>query len=147
LQHRSFCHGISPPSWRIRRGFFATQAVAAVKSGDFDPIHPGNELACLMANGSVVELALGASGWTMWDDDENAGWVVRIGDVDPESPETSSSMERYSDRIMMSRHNGTNAHKVELLFTRTKNSTSIGQVFSSVTSAEILGVDASGAVT
>jgi hypothetical protein len=33
-QPRSFCHGISPPSRRcIRRGFFATQAVAAVTSG------------------------------------------------------------------------------------------------------------------
>src|SRR5262245_57695575 len=45
------------------RIFTATQAVAAVTSGDFDPLHPGKELACLMANGDVIELALGASGW------------------------------------------------------------------------------------
>jgi hypothetical protein len=31
--------------------FSATQAVAAVTFGDFDPVHPGNELACLMADG------------------------------------------------------------------------------------------------
>jgi hypothetical protein len=77
------------------RIFSATQAVAAVTSGDFDPIHPGNELACLMADGSVVELALSATGWTAnrsfryqgspvgsWDPTMRA--TLNVGDVLPQ---------------------------------------------------------------
>jgi hypothetical protein len=42
----------------------ATQAVAVITIGDYDPLHIGNELSCVMADGSVVELVLGQSGWT-----------------------------------------------------------------------------------
>jgi hypothetical protein len=44
--------------------YTGTQAVGAVTVGDFDPLHPGNELACLRADGSILELSLGVNGWT-----------------------------------------------------------------------------------
>ena len=43
--------------------YSTTQAVAAITCGDFDPQHAGSELVCLMADSSIVELALGSSGW------------------------------------------------------------------------------------
>src|SRR5215475_13296925 len=42
----------------------ATQAIAAITFGDFDRFHSGKELGILMADGSIIELTLDASGWT-----------------------------------------------------------------------------------
>lgn len=71
----------------------ATQAVAAVTIGDFDPLHSGKEIACLMANGDVIELTPDGSEWTATTIFKNPGavpgsWVdpasratLEIGDV------------------------------------------------------------------
>src|SRR5262245_11787847 len=61
-----------PASWNPAIGaelfpariYSGTSAIAAIACGDFDPNHSGKELACLLADGRVVEVALGASGWT-----------------------------------------------------------------------------------
>ncbi len=85
----------------------------------------------------------------------HAGWVVKIGEVDPESPGNEIVYgTRYSDRIMMSRHNGANPLTVGILFTGVNTNealnnmldVAIGQVFPAPPAAEILGVDASGSV-
>ena len=85
------------------RIFTATQAVAAVAAGDFDPVHSGTELACLMADGSgVTELLLGPSGWTtrtifVYTNDAPNPWEdprtrvsLRVGDVLRKTPATNS---------------------------------------------------------
>ena len=44
--------------------YSGTNAIAAIAYGAFDQAQPGNQLACLMGNGSIFELTLGPSGWT-----------------------------------------------------------------------------------
>jgi hypothetical protein len=130
--------------------------------GDSNPDLAGNEIIVVTEMGPAYEVSPPVGGgpgpWprrTIWNDNENAGWVVKIADVDPESPGNEIVYgTRYSDRIMMSRHNGTNTHKVGILLTGVNtNSTlnnmldvAIGQVFPASPAAEILGVDASGSV-
>jgi hypothetical protein len=83
---------------------------------------------------------------TIWNDADNVGWVVKIGDVDPESPGNEIVYgTRNSNRIMMSRHNGTNLHNVGILLTgvNTNNDfnnmldVAIGQVFPASSGSEI----------
>src|SRR5262245_10970484 len=64
------------------------QAVAAIVAGDFDPVHSGTELACLMADGSVVELALSESGWST-----NRIFVYRGADVHWPDPRKRVSLD------------------------------------------------------
>jgi hypothetical protein len=129
--------------------------------GDSNPDLAGDELIVVTEMGPAYEITPPARGgpglWprrTIWNDYDNAGWVARIGDVDPESPGDEIVYgTRYSDRIMMSQHNGTNMHKVDILLTGVNTNmlnsmfdVAIGNVFAASPSAEILGVDASGSV-
>jgi len=130
--------------------------------GDFNPSTLENEIIVVTEMGPAYEItpppAGGPGPWprrTIWNDNTNAGWVVKIGDVDPESPGNEIVYgTRYTDRIMMSRHNGTNVHTVDILLTgvNTNNDLNnmldlaIGQTFPASPAAEIAGVDASGSV-
>jgi hypothetical protein len=86
--------------------------------GDSNPESPGDEIIVVTEMGPAYEITPPPAGgpglWprrAIWSDAENAGWVVKIGDVDPETPGNEIVYgTRYSDRIMMSRHNGTNLH-------------------------------------
>jgi hypothetical protein len=129
--------------------------------GNSNPDLLGNEIIVVTEMGPAYEIMpppTGGSGpWprrTIWDDRENAGWVVRVGDVDPENPGNEIVYgTRDSNRIMMSRHRGTNRHEVEILLTGINTNSlnsmldvAIGQVFAGSISVEILGVDMSGSV-
>jgi hypothetical protein len=129
--------------------------------GDSNPNLTGNEIIVVTEMGPAYEIMPPAAGgpgpWpkrTIWNDVDNAGWVVKIADVDPQIPGNEIVYgTRYSDRIMMSRHNGTNMHQVDILLTGINTNTSnsmydiaIGQVFPASPSAEILGVDSSGSL-
>jgi hypothetical protein len=154
--------------YRETNGVWESNAVYAAEVGmdsaigDSNPDLAGNEIIVVTEMGPAYEISPPVGGgpgpWprrTIWNDHENAGWVVKIADVDPESPGNEIVYgTRYSDRLMMSRHNGTNTHKVGILLTGgNTNSTlnnildvAIGQVFPASPAAEILGVDASGSV-
>ena len=130
--------------------------------GDSNPDFAGDEIIVVTEMGPAYEITPPAGGgpglWprrTIWNDNENAGWVVRIADVDPESPGNEIVYgTRNSDRIMMSRYNGTNMHNVDVLLTGVNTNSdlnnmldiAIGQVCPASPAAEILGVDASGSV-
>jgi hypothetical protein len=129
--------------------------------GDSNPDVAGNEIIVVTEMGPAYEIlpppAGGAGPWpkrTIWDDFDNAGWVVKLADVDPASPGNELVYgTRYSDRILMSRFNGTNRHTVDILMTgiNTNQFSSMfdvaaGQVFSASPAAEIFGVDGSGSL-
>lgn len=130
--------------------------------GDTNPDHDGNEIVVVTEMGPAYEILApdaGSSGsWTkrmIWDDYDNAGWVVKIGDVDPEIPGNELVYgTRYSNRIMLSRHNGTNLHAVEILYTGNATNRfeyemqdiAIGSLIENSATAEIVGVDRSGSV-
>jgi hypothetical protein len=128
---------------------------------DTNPDSVGDEIIVVTEMGPAYEItppAVGGPGpWsrrTIWDDFENAGWVVKIADVDPATPGNEIVYgTRYSDRIMMSRHNGTNIHNVQVVLTGINTNTlnsmfdvATGQVFVTSPAAEVLGVDGSGSV-
>jgi hypothetical protein len=144
--------------WQQNLAYYAEVGMDAA-IGDSNPDFPGDEIIVVTEMGPAYEITPPAGGgpgpWpnrTIWNDEPNAGWVVKIGDVDPASPGNEVVYgTRYSDRIMMSRYNGTDAHNVEVLFTGVNTNelnnmldVAIGQVFPSSPAAEILGVDASG---
>jgi len=129
--------------------------------GDSNPDVAGNEIVVVTEMGPAYEIMPPAAGepgpWPkrmIWDDFENAGWVAKIGDVDPESPGKEIVYgTRYSDGILMSRYNGTNLHKLDILLTgvstNPQNSmldVAIGQIVPGSRSKEVLGVDLSGSV-
>jgi hypothetical protein len=129
--------------------------------GDCNPNHAGNEIIVVTEMGPAYEIMPPAAGgpgpWpkrTIWNDFDNAGWVVKIADVDPQTPGNELVYgTRYSDRILMSHHNGTNMHNVIILLTGVSTNTfssmydvAIGQVLPASPSAGILGVDSSGSL-
>ena len=126
-----------------------------------NPDLAGNEIVVVTEMGPAYEITPpggGASGlWPAQDHlerPENAGWVVKIGDVDPASPGNEIVYgTRDSDRIMMSRHNRTDVHGIEVLVTGVNTNfvnsmldVAIGHVFPASRAAEIFGVDMSGSV-
>lgn len=146
--------------WQQNYVYYAEVGMDAA-IGDSNPDLAGNEIVVVTEMGPAYEIMPPAAGgpgpWpkrTIWDDYENAGFVVKIADLDPDSPGKELVYgTRYSDRIMMSRHNGTNMHNVQILLTGiTTNENSsmfdvaVGQVFPASRTAEILGVDASGSL-
>ena len=129
--------------------------------GDTNPGSVGNEIIVVTEMGPAYEIlpppAGGVGPWpkrTIWDDFDNAGWVVKVAEVDPASPGNELIYgTRYSDRILLSRYNGTNRHQVDILLTGNNTNhpnsmfdVAVGQVFPATPTAEILGVDGSGSV-
>jgi hypothetical protein len=156
-----FVFGEKNGGWETNTVYAAEVGMDAA-IGDSNPDSDGNEIIVVTEMGPAYEITPPAGGgpgpWAkriIWDDFDNAGWVVKIADVDPDSPGNEIVYgTRYSNRIMMSRHNGTNLHDVEILLTgvNTNNDlnnmldVAVGQVVPATATAEILGVDASGSV-
>jgi hypothetical protein len=137
-----------------------------VAIGHSNPYFPQNEAVVVTEMGPTYEIVPPATGgpgpWptrTLWDDADHVGWVVKIGDVDPQTPGTNQIVygTRVTDQIMMSQYNGTNQQEVSILFTGINTNTevnnmydvAIGQIFPPSTISpgkQILGVDYSGSV-
>jgi hypothetical protein len=151
-------YGETNGTWKQNDVYYAEVGMDAA-IGDSNPDIPGDEIIVVTEMGPAYEIMPPMGGgpgpWpkrTIWNDFDNAGWVLKIGDVDLESPGNEIVYgTRYSDRILMSRHNGTNTHNVDILLTGVNTNmlnsmfdVAIGQVFPASPSAEILGVDGSG---
>lgn len=129
--------------------------------GEFDPLHPGAEFVAVTEMGPAYEIYPPTGNptgyWprrTLWDDMENAGWVARIADVEPDIRGNEIIYgTRYNDRITLSYAAGSTGHQLEVLFTgnappgyRSMYDIAIGDVLPGAAGREILGVDASGSV-
>jgi len=132
-------------------------------AGDFNWDHTGAEIVIVTEMGPAYELIAdqdpNEGDWprrTIWDDAEDAGWVTKIADVDPWSPGDEIIYgTRYSNRIMMSRHNGDEPHEPQVLFTGDAGlvagssnmwDIAVGDVLLLSPGLEILGVDDTGSV-
>jgi len=132
-------------------------------AGDFDWDHTGPEIVIVTEMGPTYELTAdqdpNKDDWprrTIWDDEHNAGWVTKVADVDPWSPGDEIIYgTRYSNRIMMSRHNGDEPHEPQVLFTGNAGlvaassnmwDIAVGDVLLRSPGLEILGVDETGSV-
>lgn len=128
--------------------------------GEFDPMHAGFELVAVTEMGPAYELyppgGTPTVYWprrTLWDNIDEAGWVVKIADVEPENPGNEIVYgTRYTDSITMSYPVGSVGHRLDVLFTgiappgyRTMYDVAVGDVLPAA-GLEILGVDASGSV-
>ncbi len=132
-------------------------------AGDFNPDHTGPEIVVVCESGPNYEIlppeGASAGNWPKRvigpDTVENSGWVVEIADIDPCYPGNELVYgTRYSNRIVMSHHNGENPHDLEILFTG--NATeygytemldiAIGDILPQMAGLEILGVDYTGSV-
>ncbi len=145
--------------WKENFVYYAEVGMG-VAIGNTNPDHSGNEIVVTTEMGPTYEILPPPTGgpgpWpmrTLWDDFENAGWVVKIGDVDPDTAGNEVIYgSRYSDSIMLSRYNGTNQHDLEILFTGVNTNTvannifdiAIGQIVPKSPGKQIVGVDESG---
>lgn len=129
--------------------------------GDFNWDHSGLEIVIVTEMGPTYEISAlpdaNSGDWprqTIWDDRDNAGWVTKVADVDPWSPGSEIVYgTRYSNRIMMSRHNSDGSHDLQILFTgnatehlRNMWDIAVGDVLLQSPGLEILGVDQTGSV-
>jgi hypothetical protein len=154
-------YGQRSGTWDSNFVYFAEVGMGTA-IGDSNPTHPGNEIVVATEMGPTYEIQPPAAGgpgpWpirTLWDDFENAGWVVKIGDVDPDTPGNEVVYgTRYSDSILMSHYNGTNQHELNILFTGVNTNAginnmfdiAIGRLFPTLPGKQILGVDESGSL-
>ena len=152
-------------TWEPNRVYYAEVGMG-VAIGHSNPAFPQNDIVVVTEMGPAYEIVPPPTGgpgpWpmrTIWDDPVNAGWVVRIGNVNPQTPGTNQLVygTRYTDRIMMSQYNGTNAQNVQILYTGINTNGSannmwdvaIGQLYPATTASpdkQIFGVDDSGSV-
>lgn len=129
--------------------------------GQFDPMHPGNEIVAVTEAGYTYQLTPPSPPkgglWPMrliWNDMPNSGWVVKIADVEPERPGNELVYgTRYNNRILMSYPAaGTAGHELQVLYTGvggdnyTMYDIAIGNVLPDAPGLEILGVDGTGSV-
>jgi len=132
-------------------------------AGDFNWDRSGPEIVIATEMGPISELFAiqdaNEGDWprrTVWDDADNAGWVTKIGDVDPWSPGSEIVYgTRYNNRIMLSRHNSDEPHDLQILFTGNAVGVlaaanmwdiAVGDVLLRSPGLEILGVDETGSV-
>ncbi|MHC4435200.1 MAG: hypothetical protein ACYTBS_25480, partial [Planctomycetota bacterium] len=132
-------------------------------AGDFNWDHAGPEMVIVKEMGPTYELVAdqdpNQDDWprrTVWDEHNDAGWVAKVADVDPWSPGNEIVYgTRYSNRIMMSRHNGDEPHEPQVLFTGNAGlvaasgnmwDIAVGDVLLRSPGLEILGVDETGSV-
>lgn len=129
--------------------------------GDFNWEHSGPETVIVTEMGPTYEVFstadANANDWSrrvIWNDEENAAWVVESADVDWRSPGSELVYgTRYNNRIMLSRHISEGAHEVEVLFTGAATEEpfnvwdiAVGDVLVQNPGLEILGVDQTGSV-
>ncbi len=135
-------------------------------AGEFDPNREGTEIVITTEMGPTYEITPPENGqtedhWpktTLWDDMDDAGWVVKIADVTPVNPGNELVYgSRYNNKIMISYPNpdGSGNHIRETLFQgetggelRPGNmwDIAIGDVLPDIPGNEILGVDDNGSV-
>lgn len=129
--------------------------------GDIDPAWPGNEVVIATEMGPTYQLFPPQEPhqgvWKrrlLWDDEKNAGWVVKIADIDPDLEGNEVAYgTRYNNRITLSHRdpNGDGAHTLKILCTGEAGPTNmldiaVGDLFPSSPSLEICGVDETGRV-
>jgi len=129
--------------------------------GDFDATSPGAELALTTEMGPTYALlSPPAPGepWTrrlLWNDFENAGWVVRIADVDPTRPGVELVYgTRYLNRMLVSYPVAGGAHELEVIYDGGPvdwppaiYDIATGGVLPDTPGAQVVGVDFQGEAT
>lgn len=137
-------------------------------AGEFNPDHAGPEIVVVTEMGPAYEIVPPEGNspvnWPrqlIWDDGPNSGWVVEIADVEPCHPGNEIVYgTRYSNRIMMSHHNGEGLHEIQVLLTgnalerpwpecqhhNNMWDIAVGDVLPDNDGLEILGVDHTGSV-
>jgi hypothetical protein len=130
-------------------------------AGDFNWDHTGPEIVVATEMGPAYELVattdVNSHDWPrriIWDDADNAGWVTKVADVDPWSPGNEIVYgTRYSNSVMISRHDGDGPHDPQIIFTgnaigipRNIWDIAVGDVLPQSPGLEILGVDNTGSV-
>lgn len=139
---------------------YSEEVVMDCAVGEFDALHEGPELVAVTEMGPAYAIYPPTSGptsyWprrTLWNNMDEAGWVVKIADVEPDNAGNEIIYgTRYSNRITMSYPAGSAGHQLDILFTgvapvgyRTIYDIAVADVLPD-TGLEILGVDASGSV-
>jgi hypothetical protein len=127
--------------------------------GDFDWEHSGPEIVIGTEMGPTYAIACNEGAWakqTIWDDEENAAWVIEVADLDWRSPGDEIVYgTRYNNRILLSRHTAGGPHEVEVLFTGNVPQPSalanmwdiaVGDIVVRSPGLEVLGVDHTGSV-
>lgn len=132
-------------------------------AGDFNPNHTGPEIIFVCEGGPNYEIIAPEGNSTgYWpkriigpNNFENAGFVVKIADIDPCWPSNEVVYgTAWSNRIVMSRHNGDGPHEHQVLFTgnatedewRIMFDIAVGDILPANAGLEILGVDFTGSV-
>jgi hypothetical protein len=130
--------------------------------GDSNPTHVGPEVVLVTEMGPTYEILPPESphsgDWPknmIWNDYENAAWVVEIADVDPALPGNECVYgTRYNNRITLSHRTGSGGHDLEVLFNGSAQGApplnmwdiAVGDVLTDSAMPEILGVDQTGSV-
>jgi hypothetical protein len=128
--------------------------------GDFNWERSGPEAVIVTEMGPTYEIlspladANGVARRKIWDDPEDAGWVVKSADVDWRSPGDELVYgTRYNNKIMISRHTAGGTHEKEVIFTgaaiehpQNMWDIAVGDVLVQSPGLEILGVDHTGSV-
>jgi hypothetical protein len=145
-----------------KKGIYEYQGMTYVgmdsAAGDFNPDNPGPEIVVVTEMNTTYEIipsedTSNSSRRAIWGS-HDAGFVVKIADVDPNHPGNEIIYGTRYNGILMSQHNGENPHDLEVLFTG--NATeygftvmldiAIGDILPQEAGLEILGVDYTGSV-
>ncbi|MCG8407370.1 MAG: hypothetical protein MI923_19400 [Phycisphaerales bacterium] len=125
--------------------------------GDVDPDLPGNEIIMVSELGPTFELrrptvSIGNE-WprvTIWDNEDQAGWVVKIADIEPDRPGNELAFgTRYSNSLAISRRIAPGEHELQVIFAgertaRTMWDIAVGDLWTASKELEIVGVDETG---
>ncbi len=125
--------------------------------GEFDAAHPGAEIVVVTEMGPAYKILRPSEPtpdqWPkemLWDDMDNAGWVVKIADVDPGQPGNEIVFgTRYDNRVMM----WGPSSGLQLVYQgrtigdyRTMYDIAVSDVLPDTAGLEILGADSTGAL-
>ena len=148
-------------TWRdiVVYGVAAAEVGMDSTVGDFNWEHSGPEPVIVTEMGPTYEMlsladANGVARRVIWDDADNAAWVVESADIDWRSPGDELVYgTRYNNKIMISRHTAGGTHEKEVVFTGAATEhplnmwdIAVGDVLVQSPGLEILGVDHTGAV-
>lgn len=102
---------------------FAAEVGMDSAFGEFDAANPGPELVVTTEMGPTYALhppAKAGEPWAqrvLWDDFDNAGWVVKIADVDPQNPGNELVFgTRYLNRVLVTRGRPDGTHEIEIAY-------------------------------
>lgn len=127
--------------------------------GEFESANPGHEIVLTTEMGPTYAVfpRPGEPGpWprlTLWDDFDNAGWVVRVADILPQRAGGEIVYgTRYNNRILLSYPDGSGGHAIEVLHQGAANGPAsmwdiaVGDVLPETATLEIVGGDDTGSV-